>query len=62
MERIYTPEDLAERYGLPLNTIREWRRKGTGPRSFRAGKFARYRESDVVAWEEQQVEKQAAPA
>ena len=62
MERIYTPDELAERYRLSPETLAAWRKKGTGPRYFRAGKHARYRESDVLAWDAAQVEKQAAGA
>jgi predicted DNA-binding transcriptional regulator AlpA len=62
VDRILTTEDLADRYHLSPETIKDWRRKGTGPRSFHAGKHARYRESDVLEWETAQVEKQAASA
>jgi hypothetical protein len=44
--------ELAERYGVPLGTVHQWNSKGTGPRYLRAGKYARYRMRDVLAWEE----------
>lgn len=55
-EKIFSRQDLAERYGVPVQTISIWKQKGYGPRSFRAGKYTRYRLSDILAWEESQVE------
>ncbi|WP_313450703.1 helix-turn-helix transcriptional regulator [Brevibacterium casei] len=55
-EKIFSRQELAERYGVPVQTISIWKQKGYGPRSFRAGKYTRYRLSDILAWEESQVE------
>ncbi|MGN6035061.1 helix-turn-helix transcriptional regulator [Brevibacterium casei] len=55
-EKIFSRQDLAERYGVPVQTISIWKQKGYGPRSFRAGKYTRYRLSDILAWEESQVD------
>jgi len=61
VERNLTPEQLAERYpGITPNTLKFWRHKGTGPRWFRAGKYVFYRESDIAAWEAEQVRQAAA--
>lgn len=49
-------EDLAARYNVPLKTIRKWRYEGTGPRGFRVGRHVRYRESDVLVWEQVRLE------
>jgi predicted DNA-binding transcriptional regulator AlpA len=62
MDRALSAEELAERYGTTAETVRGWRYKRTGPKFFRAGKRVRYRESDVIAWEAERVEKQAAGA
>lgn len=56
-ERLLTIEDLAEVLGLPVSTLRRWRRKRTGPRGVRVGKHLRFRPGDVDAW----LEKQADP-
>jgi predicted DNA-binding transcriptional regulator AlpA len=32
------------------STLRFWRQRGTGPRSFRAGRRVKYRRSDLRAW------------
>lgn len=55
--RHLTPEELAERLGgedgkpFPVETLKYWRRKGTGPRFLRIGNHVRYRLADVEAWE-----------
>jgi excisionase family DNA binding protein len=54
-ERRLTPEDLAERLGIPLATLYGWNSKGTGPRYLRVGRHVRYREVDVIAWENSRV-------
>ncbi|MDN5750296.1 MAG: hypothetical protein L0H64_17595 [Pseudonocardia sp.] len=48
-------EDVAERTGLPLNTLRHWRYltsagTPTGPRSYRLGRRVVYDLADVEAW------------
>ena len=50
-ERHLSPEDLAAREGVPVATIYQWNRLGTGPRYMRIGRHARYRLSDVISWE-----------
>lgn len=37
-----TEHDLAARYGLHVNTVRNWRRRGEGPPWFKAGRFTFY--------------------
>lgn len=58
-EQILSRQDVADRYGVPLQTTSVWIQKGYGPRSFRVGKYTRYRLSDVLAWESEQVEASA---
>lgn len=57
-----TTQDLADRYDIPLATVRRWRLRGGGPLGVRIGKHVRYAESDVLAWEmeRRQAEKAAA--
>lgn len=50
-----TPQDLAARLGVPVQTVYTWRTRGYGPRGFRVGKYLRYRLADVEAWEAEQV-------
>lgn len=59
-ERHLSPGDLAERERVPVTTIYQWNRLGTGPRFMRIGRHVRYRMADVLAWEESRVAVQEA--
>lgn len=48
-----TSDELAERYQVPVQTVRYWRHMGTGPKAVKIGRFVRYRMADVLAWEQQ---------
>lgn len=50
LDPLWTPRQVAEYFGVPVQTLYDWRCKGQGPRAFKVGKHLRYRESDVVAW------------
>lgn len=43
-------EQVSERTGVPVNTLRYWRQLGTGPKSARLGRRVVYRATDVDAW------------
>ncbi|MEV6106659.1 helix-turn-helix domain-containing protein [Streptomyces sp. NPDC051940] len=49
-ERYLTPVDLADLFGVPLETVYAWRRKRIGPRGFRVGRHVRYDPEDVRRW------------
>ncbi|KOU95810.1 DNA-binding protein [Streptomyces sp. XY511] len=49
-DRYLTPDDIAELFDVPLETVYQWRKKRTGPPGFRIGKHLRYDPSDVYAW------------
>jgi hypothetical protein len=54
------PEEVGPMIRRPLGTLRQWRHRGVGPRSFRlAGKVV-YRRSDVEAWIAEQEQATAA--
>ena len=55
-QQILSRQDVADRYGVPVQTISAWRHKGYGPRSFRVGRYTRYRLADCLEWEEQQLD------
>lgn len=55
-ERFLTPLDLADLLGVPVETVYQWRRKGTGPRGFRVGRHLRFDPADVSAWVAHQME------
>ncbi|MDI3389637.1 helix-turn-helix domain-containing protein [Streptomyces sp. B-S-A8] len=46
-DRYLTPEDIAAMFGVPLETVYQWRKKRTGPPGFRIGKHVRYDPGDV---------------
>jgi DNA-binding transcriptional MerR regulator len=52
-----TLDDLAERYQVPIATVRYWRHRGTGPKAVRIGRYLRFRIEDVLAWEQDQFDK-----
>ncbi len=37
-------------HGIPVETLKQWRRTGKGPRSARIGKRVLYRSQDVMQW------------
>lgn len=49
--RHLSPADLAEREGVPLETVYGWNKEGTAPPRMRLGRHVRYRLADVIAWE-----------
>lgn len=53
-DRWLTREELAKRLSIPIKTLAQWTYQGKGPRYARFGKYARYRLSDVIAWESAQ--------
>ena len=46
-DRYLTPDDIAEIFDVPKDTVYEWRKKRTGPPGFRIGKHIRYDPADV---------------
>jgi excisionase family DNA binding protein len=45
-----TPEELAEKFRVPLETVYKWNKTGKGPRRLRIGRHVRYRVADVDEW------------
>lgn len=50
-----TREQVAARLQMQPDTLKWWAVKGKGPRFAKFGRHVRYRISDIIAWEEQQV-------
>ncbi|MFI7009891.1 helix-turn-helix transcriptional regulator [Streptomyces sp. NPDC050145] len=46
-DRYLTPDDIAGMFGVPLETVYQWRKKRTGPPGFRIGKHVRYDPAEV---------------
>ena len=47
-----TTEALSERTGIPVETLRYWRKLGRELPYEKFGRLVRYRLADVVAWEQ----------
>ncbi|MER5861229.1 helix-turn-helix domain-containing protein [Streptomyces sp900105245] len=59
-DQYLTPEDLVIMLRLPsVETVYQWRRKGTGPRGFRVGRHLRFDPDDVRAWVQSLMEEAA---
>lgn len=55
-----SPEDLAERYGIPVATVYQWRTKGYGPRGIKVGRHVRYPLAACEEWERRQADPTSA--
>lgn len=55
-----TRSELAERLRMPVATLAQWATQKKGPRYAKFGRHARYRLSDVIAWETAQFDNGAA--
>ncbi|WP_083887683.1 helix-turn-helix domain-containing protein [Nocardia asiatica] len=49
-------EEVSQRLQIPEKTLANWASLGKGPRFARMGRYRRYRFSDLLAWEEAQLE------
>ncbi|MEV7077276.1 helix-turn-helix domain-containing protein [Streptomyces sp. NPDC093516] len=61
-DRYLTPDDIAELFEVPLETVYQWRKKRTGPPGFRIGKHLRYDPADVRAYVDQRKHADATAA
>lgn len=50
LDKLLTVPELAAFLDVPRQTVYKWNYTGTGPRSIRVGRFARYRLADVERW------------
>jgi hypothetical protein len=53
-DRWLTRVELAQRLKIPEKTPAEWASQKKGPQFSKFGRWARYRLSDVIAWENRQ--------
>ena len=47
---LLTIGEAADMLRTPLATLRYWRHRGTGPRSFKVGRRVLYRHADLTEW------------
>ena len=51
--------EISDQTGIPVATLRWWRHRGEGPRSFKLGKTVFYHADDVAAWVDSEKAKSA---
>lgn len=56
-EYLLTLHDVAQRLGVPLDTLYRWRSLGHGPPGIRLGRHVRVRSSDLEAWLDTQADR-----
>lgn len=49
-----TRDEVSERLRITKSTLEGWASEGRGPKFAKFGRHARYRLSDVIAWEDEQ--------
>ncbi|MFJ1460919.1 helix-turn-helix domain-containing protein [Nocardia sp. N2S4-5] len=54
-------DELAARLKIPAKTLAVWASAGRGPRYARIGRYRRYWLSDLLAWEQEQLDKGGRP-
>jgi predicted DNA-binding transcriptional regulator AlpA len=54
-DKILNVNEVSHITRVPIPTLRWWRHQGTGPKSFKLGpRKVMYKESDVLAWLDEQ--------
>ena len=48
---LLTSQEAARVLGVQETTLRQWRRRGQGPRWFKVGVAVMYRIEDITAWQ-----------
>jgi excisionase family DNA binding protein len=51
-DKYLSPQQLADQYGVSLDTVYDWNKTGSGPNYIRVGKHVRYRPQDIAKWED----------
>lgn len=54
MDELWPIAETSTRTKIPVATLRDWRARGRGPRSFRLGGKIMYKASDVMRWIDEQ--------
>lgn len=59
-DQFLSMQDVADRYGVKLQTVRGWRMTGYGPRGFKVGNLVRYPLTECQRWEAEQMSLETA--
>lgn len=54
MERLLTPDEVADTLQVPAATLPQWRYLGRGPKYIKVGRHVRYRVVDLERWLDEQ--------
>ncbi|MFF7180169.1 helix-turn-helix domain-containing protein [Streptomyces sp. NPDC008121] len=54
--RLYTTEDVAQRYRTAAGTVRYWRHVGYGPKGIKVGRRVLYTEASLLQFEQRLAE------
>lgn len=46
--RMWTPEEVAQFFGVPVNTLYQWSSRGKGPKPCKIGRHLRYFPDEVI--------------
>lgn len=60
MESLKDARELAHHLGVSVETVRWWRKQGTGPRAIKVGRRVFYSDRDVRQWLNKRRERVAA--
>jgi predicted DNA-binding transcriptional regulator AlpA len=47
---VLKPQEVADRLGVAVHTLSNWRARDVGPSYIKIGRMVRYREGDLAAW------------
>lgn len=50
MRKMLSPDEVADFYSIPVQTLYEWRKKKYGPPARKVGKHLRYKADEVETW------------
>jgi hypothetical protein len=60
-DQLFSIDEAADFLRSSIDTLRDWRHRGIGPKSFKVGRRVRYWRSELIRWLAEQAQ-QPAPA
>ncbi len=58
-DKLLAPADVADILGVPINSLKMWRYRRTGPPWLKLGRHVRYRREELERWLDDQTEARA---
>lgn len=59
-EPLASVDEVAQFCGVSPATVHQWLHKGTAPKSYKIGKYRRFRWAEVLAWLDEQSDRKPA--